>query len=300
MGKKYLSLEMDENRHLLRSTENPNKVRGLSRDENNKNPDIPELEEVSIEDILADNKEYQIERTVEQERLAELQTQESIANLKAAKAELRKSAVNGFVNTLTFLEENPELVIRAIEKTRSLWDSVSNKVHHFSKKIHSRFGKKGVSNSLDTSSSSMDSDTKLAEAISPDLSDETTIIDYNDEYEVISSVDEARELLIDTLLSYIEAKEAYQKYQKKINRLSKIRFSNGESLQLQMNQMIGMFDNLVTQYPELMSDENLSFRISELLRNNISRTERKQICEVLRIESDFALDDESSSTNMNL
>lgn len=300
MGKKYLSLEMDENRHLLRSTENPNKVRGLSRDENNKNPDIPELEEVSIEDILADNKEYQIERTVEQERLAELQTQESIANLKAAKAELRKSAVNGFVNTLTFLEENPELVIRAIEKTRSLWDSVSNKVHHFSKKIHSRFGKKGASNSLDTSSSSMDSDTKLAEAISPDLSDETTIIDYNDEYEVISSVDEARELLIDTLLSYIEAKEAYQKYQKKINRLSKIRFSNGESLQLQINQMIGMFDNLVTQYPELMSDENLSFRISELLRNNISRTERKQICEVLRIESDFALDDESSSTNMNL
>lgn len=300
MGKKYLSLEMDENRHLLRSTENPNKVRGLSRDENNKNPDIPELEEVSIEDILADNKEYQIERIVEQERLAELQTQESIANLKAAKAELRKSAVNGFVNTLTFLEENPELVIRAIEKTRSLWDSVSNKVHHFSKKIHSQFGKKGASNSLDTSSSSMDSDTKLAEAISPDLSDETTIIDYNDEYEVISSVDEARELLIDTLLSYIEAKEAYQKYQKKINRLSKIRFSNGESLQLQMNQMIGMFDNLVTQYPELMSDENLSFRISELLRNNISRTERKQICEVLRIESDFALDDESSSTNMNL
>lgn len=54
MGDKVYKPILNDDEHLLRSSENPNRVRGLSRDENNENPDIPEWEEVDI-DELKDN-----------------------------------------------------------------------------------------------------------------------------------------------------------------------------------------------------------------------------------------------------
>ena len=44
--------------HILHSKENPNRVRGLTRDKNNKNPSIIEWEEVDLGDYV--NGEYNL------------------------------------------------------------------------------------------------------------------------------------------------------------------------------------------------------------------------------------------------
>ena len=78
---------MDENKvyrpvlkdgeHLVNSKDNPDRVRGLSRDANNQNPDIPEWEEVDLDelksgtDITERYEENQVELTPEQRAFAE-------------------------------------------------------------------------------------------------------------------------------------------------------------------------------------------------------------------------------------
>lgn len=54
MGKKVYTPIVKEGAHLLHSTENPNRVRGLTRDSNN-NPDIIEWEEYDLDDLISDN-----------------------------------------------------------------------------------------------------------------------------------------------------------------------------------------------------------------------------------------------------
>lgn len=48
MGEKYYKPKLKPGEQLLRSKDNPDTFRGLSRDSNNKNPGIPEWEEVEI------------------------------------------------------------------------------------------------------------------------------------------------------------------------------------------------------------------------------------------------------------
>ena len=50
MSEKYYKPILKDGDHLVRSSKNPDRVRGQSRDANNKNPDIVEWEEVEIED----------------------------------------------------------------------------------------------------------------------------------------------------------------------------------------------------------------------------------------------------------
>lgn len=51
MGEKVYRPVLNDDEHLLRSSENPDRVRGLSRDESNENPNIPEWEEVDIDEL---------------------------------------------------------------------------------------------------------------------------------------------------------------------------------------------------------------------------------------------------------
>ena len=51
MGEKVYKPILDDKSHLLRSNDNPNRVRGLSRDINNQNPGIPEWEEYDLDDL---------------------------------------------------------------------------------------------------------------------------------------------------------------------------------------------------------------------------------------------------------
>lgn len=72
----YKPIVKDGN-HLLRSKDNPDRVRGLTRDENNQNPDIIEWEEYDVDDLQSDNyaphpyEEQRVQLTPEQEEFAQ-------------------------------------------------------------------------------------------------------------------------------------------------------------------------------------------------------------------------------------
>lgn len=77
MGDKVYKPIVKEGDHLIRSKGNPDRVRGLTRDENNQNPDIIEWEEYDVEDLRSDDyepqsyEEQQIQLTPEQEEFAQ-------------------------------------------------------------------------------------------------------------------------------------------------------------------------------------------------------------------------------------
>lgn len=54
MGEKIYKPIVKEGDHLIRSKDHPNRVRGLTRDENNQNPDIIEWEEYDVDDLRSD------------------------------------------------------------------------------------------------------------------------------------------------------------------------------------------------------------------------------------------------------
>ncbi|MEE5993826.1 MAG: hypothetical protein V3G42_11365 [Oscillospiraceae bacterium] len=67
MEEKYYIPVIKENEHLTQSKKNPHRVRGTSRDENNKNPDIPEFEVIDKETIREEiRKEIESEKTFSQ------------------------------------------------------------------------------------------------------------------------------------------------------------------------------------------------------------------------------------------
>ncbi len=51
MGEKVYKPIVKNGDHLIRSKDNPDRVRGLTRDENNQNPDIIEWEEYDLDDL---------------------------------------------------------------------------------------------------------------------------------------------------------------------------------------------------------------------------------------------------------
>lgn len=77
MGEKVYKPIVKEGDHLIRSKNNPNCVRGLTRDENNQNPDINEWKEYDIEDLLSDYyephlyKEQPVQLTPEQKEFSQ-------------------------------------------------------------------------------------------------------------------------------------------------------------------------------------------------------------------------------------
>ena len=76
MGEKVYKPIVKDGDHLIHSKDNPNRVRGLTRDENNQNPDIIEWEEYDVDDLRRDDynpypyEERHIRLTPEQEELA--------------------------------------------------------------------------------------------------------------------------------------------------------------------------------------------------------------------------------------
>lgn len=55
MGEKVYKPIVKDGDHLIRSKDNPDRVRGLTRDENNQNPDIIEWEEYDVDDLRSDD-----------------------------------------------------------------------------------------------------------------------------------------------------------------------------------------------------------------------------------------------------
>ncbi len=77
MGEKVYKPVVKDGDHLIRSKDNPDRVRGLTRDENNQNPDIIEWEEYDIDDLRIDDHEpypydeQRVQLTPEQEEFAQ-------------------------------------------------------------------------------------------------------------------------------------------------------------------------------------------------------------------------------------
>lgn len=77
MGEKVYRPIVKDGDHLIRSKDNPDRVRGLTRDENNQNPDIIEWEEYDVDDLRSDDyvpypyEEWRGQLTPEQEQLAQ-------------------------------------------------------------------------------------------------------------------------------------------------------------------------------------------------------------------------------------
>lgn len=77
MGEKVYKPIVKDGDHLIRSKDNPDRVRGLTRDKNNQNPDIIEWEEYDVDDLIDDDydpypyEERCIQLTPEQEEFAQ-------------------------------------------------------------------------------------------------------------------------------------------------------------------------------------------------------------------------------------
>lgn len=77
MGEKIYKPIVKEGDHLIRSKDHPNRVRGLTRDENNQNPDIIEWEEYDVDDLRSDDyepypyEEQRVQLTPEQKEFAQ-------------------------------------------------------------------------------------------------------------------------------------------------------------------------------------------------------------------------------------
>ena len=77
MGEKVYKPIVKEGDHLIRSKDNPDRVRGLTRDENNQNPDIIEWEEYDVDDLRSDDyapypyEEQCVQLTQEQKEFAQ-------------------------------------------------------------------------------------------------------------------------------------------------------------------------------------------------------------------------------------
>ena len=77
MGEKVYKPIVKDGDHLIRSKDNPDRVRGLTRDENNQNPDIIEWEEYDVDDLRSDDydpypyEERRVQLTPEQEEVAQ-------------------------------------------------------------------------------------------------------------------------------------------------------------------------------------------------------------------------------------
>lgn len=77
MGEKVYKPIIKDGDHLIRSKDNLDRVRGLTRDENNQNPDIIEWEEYDADDLRSDDyapltsEEQRVQLTPEQEKFAQ-------------------------------------------------------------------------------------------------------------------------------------------------------------------------------------------------------------------------------------
>lgn len=77
MGEKVYKPIVKDGDHLIRSKDNPDRVRGLTRDENNQNPDIIEWEECDVDDLRSKDytprpfEEQGVQLTPEQEQFAQ-------------------------------------------------------------------------------------------------------------------------------------------------------------------------------------------------------------------------------------
>ena len=256
----YRPINDENERHLVQSRKNSGRVRGQTRDKDNKNPDIIEWEPVEVPDY-----ECELEKLVHDERIAEIQARHSATDTVT-------SILNLIDTVVTFVGEHPEVVaatVKAGKKTKQRIVNVKNKLVTM---VNDRRGKtkepvKKVTHKPKTS------DTQIAVGARNEVIKKVSETSQAEQENM--SVKEARELILEILLDYISMK-------KKLNRLSNATIKNVERQELSVDDVIAQLNSLIKEYPTLM-DESTTENISALLKMNAGLQENAKIKEALRI-----------------
>lgn len=171
MKDKYYKPVIKDNEHLVKSHNNPDRVRGLSRDENNKNQNIIEWEEVEAVSTR-EELEMQLEQAKIEQQTAEYKSNIADKEYEMARNDAIKTTLNTGLSALTALSENPEFVIGAY----NFYLRIKNKVANIKNKRKTK-----VSQILEVEQHNYDNN------------------DYKE-----CSLEEARRIVVNTLSSYIE------------------------------------------------------------------------------------------------
>ena len=110
----YRPINDENERHLVQSRENPERVRGQTRDKDNKNPDIIEWEPVEVPDY-----EYELEKLAHDERMAEIQAKQSVSDTVTSILKLIDTVV-------TFVGEHPEVAVKTIQAGKKAKQGIAN------------------------------------------------------------------------------------------------------------------------------------------------------------------------------
>lgn len=234
MKKRYYKPILNDDEHLLHSKENPDRFRGLSRDSDNKNQNIPEFEAVDVDEISERERlEMELEKACKDQKTAEIELQTANTNRQAAKHEAMASVLE-FGKILTEIAlNNPELIGNQLNKIRN--------------KLNKLFGK------------------KTKDASHNDLMKQEEL-----------SVDEARIIVLQMLSDYIS-------FKRNADRLSKAKIVGAERQQLDFDDMIILFNNLVDKYPKLMN-KSTSNKVLKLLHGNNNINENNRIKDTLELK----------------
>jgi len=270
MGKKYYTPDIDDNEHLLPSKTNPKKVRGLSRDENNKNPDIPEWEEVSVDEILSSEK-LDIERIVQEERLIEQQN-------KQQKLDIALGVLNGLNNLLTFLNDHPQIIESAVLTHYRLKESFSDAKKKIKSKLHRGKGNADNTNRGVQSNEIVQAESLLEEPLKKDTYqvDLYDVAEDDSDYFEVVDIEEARIRVLRTLSSYIE-------YKRNLHTLQRTKLRSGETIGLSSDEIVYFMEDSIKKHPELM-DHKMILSVSHILQSNENKLENQRIFEALGVD----------------
>lgn len=257
----YRPINDENERHLVPSRKNPDRVIGQTRDKDNKNPDIIEWESVEVPDY-----EYELEKLAHDERIAEIQARQSAADTVT-------SILNLIDTVVTFVGEHPEVVVatvRAGKKAKQGIANVKNKLVTVIKdgKEKTKESVKKVAHKPKTSDTQIT--VRARNEVIKEVSETSQVEREN------MSIEEARELILEILLNYISMK-------KKLNRLLNANIKNVERQELNVDGVIAQLDSLIKEYPALM-DESTTENITALLKMNAGLQENAKIKEALRID----------------
>lgn len=271
MGEKIYKPIIKDGDHLVKSSKNPNRVRGQSRDANNKNPDIIEWEEVDIDDYVS--------KETDQDMYYNKSQDESDSGVDTLDTiNLCLELVN---NALGFLNDHPEVVVAIAKGGKKVKKIISKGTHKIAIGVKSAFKKK---NSIETKEIPRVNDLKDDEGsveivIQTNESDviETTISEEDERVEM--SVEEARSLVIDTLINYINMR-------KNIDMLSNAQINNIDMPQIDIEKIISLMEGIVLRYPSLI-DKDTSVSIFDILNSYPGFVDSDRIIETLNIEKQY-------------
>lgn len=262
MGETLYRPKYDENeRHLVPSRKNPDRVIGQTRDKDNKNPDIIEWESVEVPDY-----EYELEKLLHDEKMAEIQARQSSSDTVT-------SILNLINAVVTFVGEHPEVVVATVKAGKKAKQGIANVKNKLVTVV--KDGKEKTNELIKkVTHKPKTSDVQIAvragNEVFKDVSETSQVEREN------MSIEEARELILEILLNYISMR-------KKLNRLSNANIKNVERQELNVDGVIAQLDSLIKEYPALM-DESTTENISALLKLNAGLQENTKLKEALRID----------------